>query len=220
MALTLAGATTEVRDILNEDNAAFFTDAEIQRWIQEGTRIFSAKSLLVEDTQDIDPLIASQLSYAAAQETWIGDCLEIYAALYYNATTTKYSGLIKIHPRMIGNTANFTAGISKQYAFHNRKIYLFPAATAARVTAGDKVTFLFAKETDDITALADEYQHLPVIYASAKCKQKDQKFAEATAFMSQFYQELAFERQDKHGREEDTLDMFKIKAKGGQQGAQ
>jgi hypothetical protein len=219
MALTLLNAVEEVRDILNEDQAAFFNDSEIQRWVQEGCRIFSSKSLMVEDTQDLDPLIASQLSYSSSDETWIGEVLEIYSAIYYNATTGKYKGLIKQHPRMIGNQATFTSGEPKYYAQHNRRIYIYPLTTAARVTAGDKITFLFAKETDDITAITDEFQHLPIIYACAKCKQKDQKFAEATSFMSQFYQELAFERQDKHGREEDSLDMFKTKARGGQGGA-
>jgi hypothetical protein len=219
MAITLANAITEIRGALNETNAAFWTDAQITYWIQEGCRLFSAKSLLVEDTQDIDPLIASQLSYSSSDETWIGGVLEIYAAIHYNGTTGKYKGLVKTHPRQVGNTANFTAGVPKNYTLHNRRIYIQPLTTAARVTAGDKITFLFAKETDDITEITDEYQHLPVIYAVAKCKQKDQKFAEAGALMAQFFQELSFERMDKHGREEDTIDMFKIKATGGQQGA-
>jgi len=219
MALTLAGATIEIRDLMNEDNAAFWSDAEIQRWIQEGCRLFSSKSLMVEAESDLDPLIASQLSYSSADESWIGDCLEIYASIYYNGSTVKYHALKKIHPRQMGHSANFTVGIPKNYALHNRKLYIWPLANAARISAGDKITFLYAKETDDITAITDEYQHLPIIYASAKCKQKDQKFAEATSLMSQFYQELAFERQDKHGREEDTLDMFKVKAQGGQGGA-
>lgn len=219
MSLTLLNAVEEVRNILNEDQAAFFTDSEIQRWVQEGCRIFSAKSLLVEDTQDLDPLIAGQLSYSSTDEPWIANVLEIYSAIYYNGTTGKYKGLIKEHPRMIGNQATYTSGSPKYYSQHNRNIYIAPLTTTARVSAGDKITFLYAKITDDITALTDEYQHLPIIYASAKCKQKDQKFAEATSFMSQFYQELAFERQDKHGREEDSLDMFKTKARGGQGGA-
>lgn len=218
MALTLANATTEVRDLLNEDQAAFFADSEIQNWIKEGTRIFSAKSLLVEGDDSIT-LVASQLSYGSGDHSWIGDCMEIYTALHYNATTGKYKGLRKEHTRQIGNSANFTAGVPKAYSMHNRNIYVTPMTTAARVTAGDTILVLYAKETDDITEVKDEHQHLPIIYACAKCKQKDQKFAEATSLFNQFYQELAFERADKHGREEDTLDMFKVKSTGGEAGA-
>ena len=53
MSLTLAQSITEVRDILNEASAVFWTDSQITKWIQEGTRIFSSKTLLVEDTQTV-----------------------------------------------------------------------------------------------------------------------------------------------------------------------
>ena len=47
-----------------------------------------------------------------------------------------------------------------------------------------------------------------------------QKFAEANSMFGQFYAEIDFERQDKHAREEDSLDMFKTKARGERQGVQ
>jgi hypothetical protein len=217
MALTLANGVTEVRDFLNEDNAAFFVDAEIERWIKEGVRLVSSKAQLVEADDSIT-LVANQLSYTSSDHSWIGDCMEIYTA-YYDDGSNVYKGLIKKHPRMIGNVGTFTSGSPKYYSIHNRRIYIWPLTTAAIVTAGGTVMFLYATETDDITAMQDEHQHLPIIYACAKCKQKDQKFGEANNLMSQFYQELQFERADKHGREEDSLDMFKIKARGGQSGA-
>ena len=105
------------------------------------------------------------------------------------------------------------------YMWHNRKLYVFPMASTTVAGNGSLLRVLYATETDDVTALQDEHQHLPIIYACAKAKQKDQKFAEATSLMSQFYQELAYEREDKHGRDEESLDMFKIKARGGAQGA-
>jgi hypothetical protein len=214
MALTLADAITEVRDNLNEATAVFWSDAQITKWIKEGTRIFSSKTLMVEDMQDLDPLVADQLSYSSSDETWIGDMMEVYAALY-NDGSTGYKGLIKVHPRQLGNLATRTSGPTKYYCQHNRRIYLWPLPNATVVAAGAKIQFLFAKETDDITTLTDEYQHLPIIYATAKAKQRDQKFAEAVALLSQFYQEVAFERSDKHAREVDSLDKFKIPARGG-----
>jgi hypothetical protein len=218
MALTLNQATTEVRDVLNESTAVFWTDAQIQKWIQEGTRIFSSKTLMVEDTQDIDPLIAGQLSYSSSDETWIGNIIEPYAAIYNDGgagVAALNKGLIKIHPRQIGNLALKTVGAPKYYCMHDRKIYIFPMTSAAIVAAGAKITFLFATETDDITALTDEYQHLPILYAVAMCKRKDQKFAEANALLGQFWQEISFERADKHARETDSLDKFKIPGTGG-----
>jgi len=217
MALTETTATIEVRDALNEATAVFWTDAQILKWIKEGCRIFSSKTLMVE-AEDTITLVANQLSYSSSDESWIATCLEPYAAIYNDSSTT-YKGLLKSNPRKLGNVATFTAGVPKYYSLHNRKIYLWPLTTAALVTGGSIVTILYAKYTEDIADISDDFQHLPLIYASAKCKQKDQKFAESNALMAQFYNELNFERSDKHAREEDSRDMFKTKARGGQRGA-
>ncbi|MHA2064407.1 MAG: hypothetical protein ACXABY_08510 [Candidatus Thorarchaeota archaeon] len=213
MALTLSNATTEVRYAINEATALFWSDTEIENWIKEGCRIFSSKTLMVEDTQDIT-LVANQLSYAVGDHAWIGDAMEIYSAIYDDGSN-KYKGLIKIHPRQLGNLASFTSGDPKYFCSHDRKVYIWPLTTAAIVTAGGLVTTLHAKETDAIADITDEFQHLPIIYAVGKCKQKDMKFAEANSLLSQFYQEINFERADKHARETDSLDKFRIPARGG-----
>ena len=214
MSLTLSDAVTEVRDLLNEASAVFWSDTQIENWIKEGTRIFSSKTLMVEDTQDLDPLIADQLSYSSSDETWIGDMIEPYAAIYYDGSS-KWKGLIKVHPRQLGNLALGTSGPTKYYTMHDRKLYVFPVPNATIVAAGAKITMLFSKESEDITDLTDEYQHLPIVYACGKAKQKDQKFGEAWSLMSQFFQEIEFERSDKHAREVDSLDKFKIPGRGG-----
>jgi ABC-type glycerol-3-phosphate transport system substrate-binding protein len=214
MAHTLASSIVEVRNILNEKNAVFWGDTEISDWIKEGTRIFSSKTLMVEDTDGLDPLIEAQLMYSASDETWISDIIEPYAAVYFNGTN-RYKGLIKIHPRMIGNLALGTAGPPKYYCMHDRNIYVFPLTSAAVVAAGASIAFLYSKETEDIEDITDEYYHLPIVYAAAKAKQKDQKYAEANSLFAQFYQEVNFERQDKHAREVDSLDKFKVPIQGG-----
>lgn len=214
MSLTLANAITEIRAALNEEVATYWSDAELTFWLQEGVRIFSSKTLLVEDTQDLDPLVENQLRYTVADGAWIANLIEVYAAIY-NDGSNNYKGLIKIHPKQLGNVATFTSGAPKYYTLHDRSLYIWPLTTAAIAGTGT-ISFLFAKETDDITEVTDEYQHLGITYAIAKAKQKDQKFAESTNLLGQFYNEVQFERSDKHDREVDSLDQFKIKMVGGQ----
>jgi hypothetical protein len=212
MALSLANAITEIRDLLNEATASYWTDAQITKWIQEGCRIFSSKTLMTEADDSIT-LVANQLLYTSSDEAWIANCIEPYAA-YYDDGSNNFKGLVKVHPRQIGNLALKTAGPPKYYMMHNRSIYIWPLTTAAIVTAGGLVMVLYATETDDITAISDEYQHLPIIYALAKCKQQDLKFGEANTLLTQFYNEVNFERADKHERETDSIDDFRIKARG------
>ena len=217
MALLLVNALAEVRYLLNEATASFWADAELTVYIQEGVRVFSTKSLMVEALGTIDPMILATPYYASGDESFIGEILEIYAAIYN--ISTSYKGLIKIHPRQIGNvTKSATTGPPKYYCFFNRQLYVFPLASAVEV-AGGTIDVLYATETDDITTLKDEFQHLPIMYAVAKALQKDQKFGQAGALMQQFYQEIAFERSDKHDREVDTIEDFKIKAAAGGQNA-
>lgn len=217
MAISLANAITEVRQVLNEASAAFWSDAEITDWIQEGTRIVASKTLMVEDDQIISPLIENQLSYSSSDETWIADMIEPYAAIYDDGSNN-YKGLIKIHPRQLGNLATGTSGHPKYYCLHARKVFVWPLSTAA-VAASGSIRMLFAKESDDITALSDEFQHLPIVYACAKAKQKDQKFAESASLLQQFYNDVNFERSDKHTRETDSVEAFRIPRTGGGQGA-
>ncbi len=213
MSITLSGAVTEVRYNLNESIAGFWSDTEIENWIKEGTRSFSSKSLMAEGTGTIDPMITSTLYYDSGDETFLADLLEVYTVLYFDGTAT-YKGLIKIHPRQIGNVATRTVGPPKYYSLHDRKLYVLPMVSATEVAAGATLSILYAQETDDITVLADEFQHLPIVYATAKALQKDEKWAAGSVLMSQFFQESSFERNDKHARETDSLDKFKIPAQG------
>ena len=195
----------------------FWSDDEITEWIKEGTRVFSSKSLMVEAILTINPMILTTPYYDTgdAGATALSTALEIYAVIY--KISTSYKGLIKVHPRQIGNLAkSAVTGPPKYYSLFNRQLYIFPLASATEVSGGT-LDVLYAAETDDITDLADEYQHLPITYATAKALQKDQKFGQAGVLMQQFYQEISFERSDKHEREVDTIDDFKIKATAGAQ---
>lgn len=196
MALTLADATADVRQLLNEPSAVFWLDAEIEDWIKEGTRIIASKALCVEADDNLT-LVTNQLLYTSSDESWIADCIEPYAAIYDDGSN-KYKGLIFVHPKQIGNLLTFTAGAPKYYSFHNRTFYVWPLPTST--VNGNTISILYSSESEDITVLKDEYQHLAILWAFAKAKEKDMKWAEAAQLKQQFYSELNFERADKHDR--------------------
>lgn len=215
--LTAAQALHQVRDFLNEPNAVFWTDTEIVAWLAEGCRDFSSKSLMVEDALTLT-LVAGQVEYTSSDDAAMTTMIEPYTCLY-NDGSNNWKGIMKMHPRMIGNESVNAAGAPRYYALHHNSLWIWPAPTAAMVTAGAYLRVLYSAVTDDIEDIHEEYQHIPLLYTKAMCKYKDQKFAEGNALMTIYLSAASFERQDKHAREEDTLDMFKIKAKGGQQGA-
>jgi hypothetical protein len=200
MALTLSEAVADVRQMLNEPNAVFWTDSEIEDWVKEGTRIVVSKLHGVEADDDLT-LVENQLIYTSSDEAWIASCMWVYAAIYNNGSN-KYKGLIFVHPKQIGNLLTFTAGDPKYMAMHNRSIYIWPLPSAT--TAARTVSFLYAKESEDYTELPDEFQHLPIMWAQAKAYEKDMKHAQAAALKQTFYGELQFERADKTIRPADN----------------
>lgn len=217
MALTESDCITQIRGFLNEATAAFWTDAELTYWLKEGVRDFCSKSLMYEATLDIT-LVADQLKYTSADAAEIANMIEPYAAIYSDDSGNE-KGIMKVHPRKIGNVSKAVAGTPLYYSFFNRSIYVWPYSTAAMIADNAILTILYAGITDDITDITYEYQHIPVLYACARAKQKDQKFAESQSMLSQYVMMANFERADKHAREEDTYDMFKIKSGGGEAGA-
>ena len=65
MSYTLATAVAQVRSTLNEDTATFWTDGELEGWIEEGTILFSTISLCVE-ADDTITLIENQINYSSS----------------------------------------------------------------------------------------------------------------------------------------------------------
>lgn len=193
MALTLADALADARNLLNEPTAVFWTDAELTDWIAEGTILVSSKSHCVEADDDLT-LVTNQLIYTSSDHTWIGDMLLPYTAIYNNGSN-KYKGLEIVHPKQIGNLLTFTAGAPRYVAFHNRSIYIWPLPSTA--TNGNTVSFLYAKETNDMTELKDEMQHLVILWAQIRAYEKDMKWQTAAALKQQFFSELNFEKSDK-----------------------
>jgi hypothetical protein len=217
MALTLSQAITEVRNGLNEDISVFWSDTEIEGWLKEGCKDFSTKSLMIEDDLDII-LATNKIIYTSSDEPKIASILEPYAGLY-NDGSSNWNGIIKAHPRMIGNESMNKSGRTRYYSLHNKKIYIWPPPSSTIVGAGAYIKLLYAMETDDITLFKDEYQHIPIWYAKAMALFKDRRHAEGSSYMALYSSSSSFEREDKHGREQDSLDMFKIKPRGGERGA-
>jgi len=205
MSLTITEAVTNVRQLLNEPAAVFWSDAEIENWIKEGVRIVASKIRGVEADDDLT-LVTDQLVYTSADDSWISDCMAAYAAIYNNGAN-KYKGLIYSSPKQLGNVITFTPGSPKYYSFHNRSFYIWPLPAAAQ--SGHVISILYAKETDDIAELPDEFQHLPLFWGQAKAYEKDKMHAQAAAIKQNFYSEVQFERVDKTTRPAESARSVK-----------
>ncbi len=201
MSYTANQAVTQVRSIINESSASFWSDTEIGDWIKEATIDISSKLLCVETEDDLT-LVADQWIY-----TDLTALLKIKGC-YYNAGSGAIKGMQRKDIQDFGHLP-VSSGAPKYFYENNRNVYLWPIPSATE--AGNTVTVINSYETDDVTVLRDEHQPLTFLYAAAKAKAKDRMFQESALLMSQYLNTINFERQDKYDFGEDSIKNFAMK---------
>lgn len=204
MSLTLSTATTEVRYLLNESTASFWSDTEIENWIKEGCLDITSKGAVYEDSQDIS-LVTNQLVYTSSDESWIANVGKVYA-VYYDDGSNGYTGLIQAHPKMLNHLDRNSSGEPVYWMYHHKSFYIWPIPSANE--NGNTVTVLHTAISNDITNLEDEYQYLAVKYAAAMALFKDRRAGEAQLLLTHYINSLNFERADKFEPTVDNLDEF------------
>jgi len=201
VAYTLSQSVTQVRSLINEDSAAFWSDTEIENWIKEATIDVSCK-LLCAETDTAITLVANQWAY-----TDLTDLLKIKGC-YYDAGSGAIKGMQRIDVEKLGHL-QVSSGAPKYFYDINRDVNIWPIPSATE--AGDTIVVYHAYETDDVTDLRDEHQPLTFLYAAAKAKTKDRMFQESSLLMSQYLNSVNFERQDKYDQGTTPTSEFSLK---------
>lgn len=205
---TVAEARQQVRAILNEPTPIFWTNNEIDKWVQEACVDITTKTLCYEKSGDITLVSTPVLTYGTVGSDSVDDIIKIYGAVYYNTANT-YRGLTKIHPRQVSHLES-TAGEPYYYYHFGDEVGIFPVTNAAIVTAGGKVKVFYSMADETITNLPYYYQLPAIIYAAAMARRKERKEAEATQFYTMYVNALGFYRADLYERGLDSKEMFEI----------
>ena len=203
MAYTKAQVHTEVRALINEPTPAFWSNAEIDEWIDMAALDISVKTHCVETTGTVT-LVASTLSYAEPttfSPTVAGDSniIKVYSAFLLNLA------LQKVHPRMWGHISATASDTPRYYSHFAGSLWFYPVATGAGT-----VTLLCSVRTDDVTALPFEYQHLAIKYVAYMAKLKDRKYAEAAQLYAEYANGILFQRTDLQDRGVDAKEEMTI----------
>ena len=202
-------ARQQVRTILNEPTALYWTNDEIDKWIQEACIEITTKTLCYEKSGDITLASTPVLTYGAIGSDSIDAILKFYGAVYYDNTNT-YRGLAKIHPRQIQHLPESTAGEPYYYYHFGDEFGIFPVSNAAVVTASGKVKVFYSIADETITNLPYYYQLPAIMYAVAMARRKQKRYNEAMQFYMIYINSLSFYRADLYERGVDSKDMFQI----------
>jgi len=204
MAYTETQAIQEVRYLLNEPTASFWTDTEIQGWIQQGALDISCKTLCTTDEGTIT-LVQNQMKYTSTDEAWIDNLIKIEAMWYNFGSSMK--GMQRTEPYRFGHLQVGGTKTPRYFYEDGKRVYVWPVPAAA--DAGVAITCVYSKLTFDITELREEYQQLTFWYAASMAKAKDRKFEEASLYQQLYLNALNFERQDKYTMGALPTDAFK-----------
>lgn len=85
--LTLSELRTRVRDALDEDTARFWTDAQLNRWINDGAHDVARRSEVLQDTDDVTASSGTQ------EYTLTNDVLRVYRVEWQpgDSTANRYA---------------------------------------------------------------------------------------------------------------------------------
>jgi hypothetical protein len=189
--ISLATLITEVRALINEPAAGFWTDSEITSWLQQGALDCSTKSGCTETMAGL-VLSANVIEYPLpsvfdSPAISIDQFIKVYAAML------NQQALVRIHPRMFGHLAKVATTDPTQYwCQFGQRLFFFPVGS----TAPGAVRLFCEVATADPLELPIAWQPLTILYAASRAKLKDQRYAEAAALYTEYISTLVYQRRD------------------------
>lgn len=203
-------ALGQVRSLLNEPTASYWTNDELNKWVQEACVDISSKTLCVEK-KDTIALATNTMEYTALETLGAGaiaDIIKVHAVIYNDDSTT-YKGLVKIHPRQIAHLPDQAAsGVPSYYYHFGATIGFFPIPSSSENAHSPIVYFSISDET--ITNLPIFYQLAAIYYAVSMARKKQKMIAEANQFYTMYANSMVFNRADLYDPGAESKDMFQI----------
>lgn len=213
--MNLAQMRLEVRRALDELTADFWTDNEINDWLNEGVRTmcqiaqplqyihqfttqlrpgstteYAQEYALPEDIDEVYGV--SLLSSGALYELMLGDSRRIQLGTKISGTPDQY--YIRYLAKQKADHVS-TGGLSLSDVIRDDStavrpiLGLFPVPNSAlTVNVCYYSKHFIMTANNDVCAIPYEFQRGPICFAIAKGKEKDAAFAEADRYMDQFQQ--------------------------------
>jgi len=196
---TMDNLRTRVRDLLNESTATFFSDAEINRWLNDGERDIAIKSLCLEQIDQLSTTGSTRtVSYSAYK----------VKHLEYVPTSGTPKGLVKIKPAHMGRLSGDNVPF---YWFESKNNVAIEPVPDGTYTLNAYVGDYPGSEMSlgpDIPEIPPDFRPLIVLYAFMRGLEKEVKVMQANQINGMYLSELSHGSRDKiiirPGSREDT----------------
>jgi hypothetical protein len=191
---TAATARTQVRALLSEASASFWTDDEIDNWIKEAVEDISSRSGCIQ-TSDTISLVTGTYEYATTDGgTSVADVIDVLGIIYVvttditGDTNQRFLGLVPISPSDVKSIPLVDSGPPKYYYVSGDKVGILPLPTATE--NGQTIRIYYTTPSQTIGDLPNEYQSLTFWYAAAMAYKKEHRYTEADKFYQMYLQKL------------------------------
>jgi len=218
---TPAQITTEVRTLLAEPTALYFTDAEIQLWIDRAARCVSGISLCVPANETVTTTLgdaSGNTTYGTFSYALTTKFVKVHSVMF-NATTA----LQRLDIRSFGHgapTASATNQSPQWYYIHGDRIYLWPPAMGTSVGAnvivyGWRTAFAYENDTGGSPKqyeVPDVLQPIMIDFIMACARSKEGKHSLVGYHMRRFFSKMNMYRKDYTDTSlmVDSVDRFAI----------
>jgi hypothetical protein len=185
-----------------------FTDEEIGDWIIEGSSDLATTGLVCVSSDTVT-LATGTGAYTALTTGGVGGVAKVVMVLWatYDVASTN-KGLMRIDPLKFGRMPNKTAGEPDGYCHLGANFYVYPLPAASQ--NGKFVTVQVCNSADAITDIPNQYQHLPIWYATSMALAKARRGAEANWWMTRYQAAVYAARNTVLGIPPNSLDQLTI----------
>ena len=190
-----ADSVAIVRSVIGEASASFWSDSEIETWLDQGISDISARGLVIQ-TADSFLLVTGQLEYTdlvSGGSSGATDIVKMWGAIYISPDN-EYVGLKRIYPSQIADLPFMAAGPPKYFYKFADRIGILPLPTTSENAQSVKIYFskqpAAASLALRIAELPPEFTNLIYNYCASFCYKKEHRFTESDKFYQMYLAEL------------------------------
>jgi len=198
---TLENIRTKIRDLINESTADYYTDAQINRWINDGERDVAEKGFCLKHIDSLST--ASSTRIVASTGNKVG-------FLEYTYGTASGLGLKRITTNQIGKLPNNGTTPQRWYpSGANVCIEPIPDDTYTLKAYVLDYPSIEMSANPDAPEIPSDFRPLIILYGFARALEKAGRYAQAGQIESMYFNELIHARLDKSETVVDSWDMIK-----------
>jgi len=180
------------RYYINETTSSFWSDAELLRWVNLGSRDIAARTRCLEQIQVVVLISGvTEYSLSSGASKYFG----VSSAIYRDGTT--YKGLVRGNVQSVGHTEDVGEPVYYYEWINNIGVYPTPGAAVSGNTVYVYTNVLpDAITLTGVIALPAIYEQLLNLYVVAQALYRARQFEEGNLYMTHYYHGINSFRQE------------------------